>query len=232
MSNRSLLLAPCLLIACAEDTRRDADDPTLDAEIDQVEPAMEMFFTARNGTCGAPRLLVEAHARIGGGLVENAICEFAFDDGPTVFARGSEAYGCEVEVELPRSGDNGVTVMIRDPETDAVGTLHRPVFVYPVLTADLEVTAPACGLELSWKATAPEASVVNVFVAPSEDAIADDELYYMNREYTLGVTEAGTYRIDLFAEQLRSSGGSCIVGLTKYVTVTECDHEHTSGCGH
>ena len=235
MTTRCLLLAPCVLIACAADLGQPTDDPIVHADLEpatQDAPEVEMFFSSRNSGCEVPSLIVEAHARIRGALVENAICEFVFDDGTAVFAVGSESYGCEVDVELPRSGDYNVTVMIRDPESGAVGTLERSVFVYPVMTAELEVTAPECGLELSWSASAPEAAVVNVHVAPFDNIVMTDEAYYENSEYTMQVTEPGTYEVFMFAEQLRSSGGSCILGITKQVTVTECDHEHTPECGH
>lgn len=236
-----VLIASGLLVAgCGDNLEPSSEDQNQIASEDEDVPgapptpdvppprAIEVSFFGTTSSCDAPIAQLEAYATYADDLtvVPNLTCEYHFEDG-------TRRDGCVIQHEFPEGGRaHRVIVVVHDPATEQSVRKEGEVFVYVPFEAALEVTAPACGLELSWKATLNTGAETHVFVTPNEYVISDDPLYHLRREHTLKVSAAGTYSVELEAIDERATGGFCTRSSTHQVTLVECPHDHEPGCGH
>lgn len=173
--------------------------------------------------CDAAVLAFEALVRrADGAAVTGAACRWTFDDGST-----SDA--CAGTHAFEDGGTHGYTLEVREPSTGAVGTLTGEAYVYPPLSAELAVSAPVCGLELTFSATASATGEDHVEISPAENVIGGG--LFLDSSGTAQVTVAGTYEVTYEIEDERTNGPICLKRVTQPVTVVAC-HDHGEGCEH
>lgn len=173
--------------------------------------------------CDAAVLAFEALVRRADGTpVTGAECRWTFADGGT-----SDA--CAGAYELAAGGTHGYTLEVREPSTGAAGVLSGEAFVYPPLAAELAVSAPACGLELTFSATANATGEDHVEISPAENVVGGG--LFLDGSGTAQVTVGGTYEVTYEIEHERPNGPICVERVTQPVTVVAC-HEHDEGCAH
>jgi hypothetical protein len=229
----SLLLVPGLLIGCGDNIHPETDEQVTEAESepepDDPAPVLREIqgtFDVSTISCDAPigRIEARAHYVDDGSLVPNPTCRFLLADG-LVFD------GCLLEHEFPSGGVHDLTLIVTDPATGATSREASVAFVYPPLVLSLEASAPECGLELSWVASTEPGAQIRVFVEPADKVVSSDPNYFLNSRFTVGVSEAGTYRVRMEAEDERTTGGICVKELSRDVAVVAC-HEHDPTCEH
>jgi hypothetical protein len=223
---KKLFVLPALLFAaCGDNLAPDAEQATGGAETvaEESPRPIDASIYIYNPSCIASVAAFEADVyyaddRSPVGAVE---CRWTFDDGST-----SDV--CVGEHEFATPGFHDFTLDVKHTLTGETAHVAQNRYIYPALTADLEVTAPECGLELSYKGSVSIPAETLVFVQEQDKVIDADP---SKLEATVGVTEAGTYTVVITAEDERTNGPICSARVEKQVTVTAC-HEHTPGCGH
>lgn len=185
--------------------------------------AVDVGFYVSTVSCDAALGELEAYARYADTQepLTNVSCQYILD--------GATVDGCLVRHEFLQGGANDVTLRVTDLDTRKTYESTGVAFVYPAFTADLEVTAPECGLELSYNAAASESGEFSVNISPAQNVITPD--YVLQKQLTVQVSQPGTYTVRFEAEDERTTGDICAREVVREVTVVEC-HDHTPSCGH
>jgi hypothetical protein len=216
----SLFLLPTVAaIGCG--VEHDAPTPSADTTpIEYEHRSFHIVFASSSLSCDAASALLEGGAVYDddGSPVPGATCHYTFSDGST-------SDECVLEHDFGAGGIHPVSLDVTVPGVEGTAHLDADVHVYEPLVAALEVTAPECGLELSWAATINVLAEAHVFVEPGDKIITDDPLYHWNRSLSLPVTEPGTYTLRLTVEDERTSGPICTAEVVKQVTVVACSEE-------
>jgi hypothetical protein len=223
---KGLLVLPCLAaFGCADNPQPAPDDPPAkDGTSDKWDdaphgsPLLSAFIDGYSNSCDATSAQVEVVASYSdGSAIGQLACTLTFDDGET-------ADGCLVNHVFASSGTHSVSAHVTDLATNAVVDVTETIYVYPLASygADLQVSAPTCGLELSYKASLEIGAERHVTVEPADKIIAPAG-YEQLLENTIQVTEPGTYTVRFALEDERERGPICTYEITKEVTVTACD---------
>jgi hypothetical protein len=223
---KKLLFLPALLFSACGDNQAPDDEQataeTTEAEpVEEVSRAIEASIYIDMPSCTAAVARFEAGARyVDDGSPAFVTCKWTFDDGST-----SDA--CAGEHTFATPGFHDFVLDVTDPATGATARATQNRFIEEAHVANLEVTAPECGLEFSYKASVSTPSENRVFVLEEDKVLPFDGFLLEN---TVRVTEPGTYTVVYTAEDERS-GPICEARVEKQVTVTAC-HEHTPTCEH
>lgn len=238
-STTNLLLATGLvLVGCGDNLEPSTDDQTEIQTVEEDVPGdpppseepvpvgeIDAFLGFYSPSCTANIADLEVVASYTDGTpLTNPHCKFTFADGSVV-------EGCAIQHEFAVGGEHFVNLYVEDLATGAVFNREQRVFVYPVSQVTLDVSAPACGLSLSYLAASSEGGEGFVDVTPRETVIGHDP---QARQATLQVSAPGTYSVRFHVEDERANGPICEYEVVKEVTVVECpdEHEHEPSCGH
>lgn len=246
-ATHSLLIVPGLVLAvgCGDNLISADDDsapiesepevpgaPEGEAPPGEEEPAREVVvgYYVSTVSCDAPIGRVEAFARYAdtNEPLTNIECNWHFDDPDQA---GTTAQGCVVDHEFPRAGASSLTLRVTDLDTGKMYSEGGFAHIDAPFEIALEAAAPACGLELSWNATASASGEFSVGVSPAENVITSAPNYQLEKQFTVQVSEPGAYTVRFEAEDERPDGNICSKIVEQVVNVVEC-HDHTPTCGH
>ena len=235
----SLFLVPgLLLVGCGDNIQPETDDSapieaegeTPGPEIVPEEPTpnereIAIDFYSQSTSRDAVSAQLEAGVRYADDNtpILDATCRFTFADG-------SSQDGCVIDHVFPAAGEHTVSLEVRIPGTDRVIRQDVLAFAGEAFELGLEVTVPACGLEISYLATQNRGGEGGVWITGPGAVVSSDPDWVRNRTGTVGVTEPGTYTVSFEAEN-ESTGPLCSREIVREVTVIEC-HDHTPSCGH
>lgn len=230
---KKLFILPALLLAaCGDNLASPSDQATAGAEstptdtetdTDGVSRAIDASIYIETPSCTEALAKFEADVSYvdDGSPVGAVTCKWTFDDGST-------SDQCAGEHIFATSGNHEFLVDITHTVTGETARATQVRYVEAPHVADLEVTAPECGLEFSYKASVSTPSENHIAVLEADKVIGLDPFAL---EGTVRVTEPGTYTVVYTAEDERQTGPICEARVEKQVTVTAC-HDHTPDCGH
>ena len=229
---KKLFILPAfLLAACGDNMAPPSDQATAGAEStptetdtdDGVSRAIDASIYIETPSCTDALAKFEVGVRYAddGSPADSYTCKWTFDDGAT-------SDQCAGEHIFATSGNHEFLVDVTHTVTGETARATQVRYIEAPHVATLEVTAPECGLELSYKASVSTPSENHIDVLESDKVI---DLAPLALEGTVRVTEPGTYTVVYTAEDERQSGPICEARVEKQVTVTAC-HDHTPDCGH
>lgn len=233
----NLLLATGLvLVGCGDNLEPSTDDQTEIQTVEEDVPGappvteepigeIDAFLGFYSPSCDAHIADLEVVARYADGTpLSDPSCKLTFGDGSVV-------HSCVTQHAFEIGGEHFVNVYVEDLATGAVFNREQRIFVDPVSNVTLDVSAPACGLSLSYLAASSEGGEGFVEVTPGESVIGHDP---QARQATLEVSAPGTYTVRFHVEDERTNGPICPYDVVKEVTVVACpdEHEHEPGCAH
>lgn len=204
------------------------DHPDVDSEPETEDRPVMVGFYVSTVSCDAAIGELEAYAFYQDTQepLTNFSCQYYIDG---IDQAGTTVDGCLIQHDFGAGGSRAVNIRVTDLDTGKTYQDGGFAFVYPPYTTDLEVTAPECGLEFSYNATASAGGEFSINISPAENVLTPD--YVLQRQLTVQVSQPGTYTIRYDAEDERTTGGICSREVVREVTVVDC-HDHTPTCGH
>jgi hypothetical protein len=214
-----------LLVACGDNFHPEEDQLSVESgesdgdtgEAPGTTPrALDVAIQIFPDSCETPLVHYEAFGTYDGDNtpLTNISCLWNFDDG-------SQSTACSGSHTFPEAGWHDFALRVIDFDTGASGSTTQRRFVEFPLEASLDVRSS--GLTISWVVDINVLAFAIVRVEPSDKVIAADPDYGLNREYTVEVTEPGTYTVTLDVEDERGGGPICNAQITKQVTVVCAD---------
>ena len=226
---KKLLFLPALLLsACGDNLAADDEQSSAGAESapgpeedeEEVSRTLQADIYIEMPSCTDALARYEASAGYDDGTPASVTCKWTFDDGNT-------SDSCAGEHIFEEGGFHDFILDVTDPLTGQTARATQRRNVEPPHVANLEVTAPACGLEFSYKASVSTTSFNHISVVEQDKVLPFE---HTQLENTVQVTEPGTYTVVYYAEDERSIP-ICLARVEKKVTVTAC-HDHTPDCEH
>jgi hypothetical protein len=145
-------------------------------------------------------------------FVKNPRCHVTFDDGAV-----SDL--CAGEHTFATPGAHTFTVDVVDLDTGATAHAEVTRVIAVPLAVELAVDVPECGLEVAFKATLSTRADVHVTMSPADKVV---EPNVVGTSGSFLALEAGTYTIQLLAEDERATGPICVREVAQTITLTAC----------
>ena len=224
------LIAPLLgVLACGDNLHPSEDEltpvtadetdekPPHDGDVEVEARPITTFFIYDYVSCDDNSVWLEARTFYADdlSLVDNAICQYSFEDGTQLF-------GCGVVKSLPTA--QNVVLTVRDPDTDAIATFEEVVRGPSSFDATFAVSSD--DLTISWDVSSTYGEVANaggvrVSIEPSENLVEPLPML-APFQGSVQVTEPGTYTVSIDAFISFGEAGGCARSYEETLEVTTC----------
>jgi hypothetical protein len=179
-------------------------------------PTLFAGFIYDPASCDDHSVRFYGHASDGSSNFLDVVCHWDFGDGTT-------GDGCMIEHPLP--SPSNVVLTVFDPVSGATGRFEEVVTGPLSFDASFDVTSS--GLSISWHASTQygpyvDPASVRMEIQPAEKVVVSHPSVLSLYDGSVGVTEAGTYTVKLYAVMTLGETAGCSKQVERTITVA-CD---------